>query len=466
MRRWRARAARSPIRSPKRAGLALRGSPQPIATIRTMPSVPLWVHFAALATLLLISGFFSIAETAMMAINRLRLRHLVREGNVAARRTQALLDRTDRLLSAILLGNNLSNTAATALVAALSIYDLGARQWGLAVATVVSAFLILVFSEITPKIIGATYPEPIALASSLVLRPVLWIATPAVWFVSLFVQGILRVLHVANPQAGIEAQRLTPEELRTLVLEGSSFIPVQHRSLLLNVFDLEALSVDDVMTPRASIEGIDLERPFEAILEQLTTCFHDKLPMFEGDISRVVGILHVRKLLPLLAEGRAGMETMRELLADPYWIPTGTSLPQQLQMFQENRQRLGLVVDEYGDLLGLVTIDDIMEEIVGEFTPQAPGTSASALRWGHNGQVMVNGSATLRQLNRRLALTLPLDGPRTLNGLLLERLEQIPDGPCCLKLPGCNVEIVQIHDQAVRSVRLIRVPSSIGIASN
>lgn len=424
-----------------------------------MPSVPLWAHLVALAALLLISAFFSIAETAMMAINRLRLRHLVREGNVAARRTQALLDRTDRLLSVILIGNNVSNAALTAIVAALSIYDLGARQWGLAAATVVAAFLILVFSEITPKIIGATYPEPIALASSLVLRPILWVATPAVWFVNLFVQVILHGLRVARPQATMEAQRLTPQELRTLVVEGSSFIPMQHRSMLLNVFDLEALTVDDVMTPRASIEGIDLEQPFEATLEQLTTCYHNKLPVFEGDISRVVGILHVRKLLPLLAEGGVEIETMRQLLVDPYWIPTGTSLLQQLQMFQENRQRLGLVVDEYGDLLGLVTVDDIMEEIVGEFTTQAPGTGVSSLRWGRDGQVMVDGTATLRQLNRRLALSLPLDGPRTLNGLLLERLEQIPDGPCCLQLPGCNVEVVQIHDQAVRSVRLIRVPA-------
>lgn len=422
-----------------------------------MSSVPLWVHLTALAVLLLLSAFFSIAETAMMAINRLRLRHLVRQGNPAARRTQTLLDRTDRLLSVILIGNNLANTAATSLVAALSIYDLGAHQWGLAIATILIAFLILVFSEITPKIIGATFPEPIALASSLVLRPILWVATPLVWFVNLFVQVLLRLLRVPRSQGGAERQRVTPEELRTLVLEGASFIPVQHRSMLLNVFDLEALSVDDVMTPRASIEGIDLEQSIEAILEQLTTCYHNKLPVFEGDISRVVGILHVRKLLPLLAEGRPGVEAMRELLVAPYWIPTGTSLLQQLQMFQENRQRLGLVVDEYGDLLGLVTVDDIVEEIVGEFTTQVPGSGAGSLVWGPNGQLIVDGTVSLRQLNRRLALTLPLDGPKTLNGLLLERLEQIPDGPCCLKLPGCNVEILQIHDQAVRSVRLMRI---------
>jgi len=424
-----------------------------------MPSVPLWAHLLALVVLLLLSAFFSIAETSMMAINRLRLRHMVRQGHPAARRTQTLLDRTDRLLSVILIGNNLANTAATALVAALSIYDLGAQQWGLAGATVLIALLILVFSEITPKVIGATYPEPIALASSAILRPMLWVATPLVWFVNLFVHLILRILRVQRSRGGMEAQRLTPEELRTLVLEGASFIPVKHRSMLLNVFDLEALSVDDVMTPRASIEGIDLEQPFDAMLEQLTTCYHNKLPVYEGDISRVTGILHIRKLLPVLAEGQAGVQSVRDLLVDPYWIPTGTSLLQQLQMFQDNRQRLGLVVDEYGDLLGLVTVDDIVEEIVGEFTTQAPGSGASSLRWGADGQVIVDGAATLRQLNRRLVLALPLDGPKTLNGLLLELLEQIPDGPCCVSLPGCRVEIIQIHDQAVRSVRLIRLPA-------
>lgn len=427
-----------------------------------MSSIPAWAHFAALAALLLCSAFFSITETAMMAINRLRLRHLVRQGNVAAQRTQDLLDRTDRLLSVLLIGNNLANTAASTLVAALSIYYLGAHRWGLAAGTVLVTFLILVFSEITPKIIAATYPEPIALSASLVLRPLLWVATPAVWFVNLFVQAILRALRVGRPLGGSQGQRLTPEELRSVVLEGASFIPGKHRSMLLNVFDMESLSVDDVMTPRASIEGIDLEQPFEAIMGQLTTCYHNKLPVYEGDISRVIGVLHVRKLLPLLADGHPGVEAVRALLAEPYWIPTGTSLLQQLQMFQENRQRVGLVVDEYGDLLGLVTVDDIVEEIVGEFTTQVPGAGASALRWSEQGQLIVDGSVPLRQLNRRLGLTMPLDGPKTLNGLLLERLEQIPDGPCCLRLPGCNAEVMQIHDQAVRSVRLIRVPAMPG----
>ena len=428
--------------------------------------IPLWAHVLALASLLLVSAFFSIAETAMMAINRIRLQHLVRQGNVLARHTQALLGRTDRLLSVILIGNNLANTAATTLVTAIAIYDFGLREWALGAATVVIAFVILVFSEITPKIIGATYAEPIALATSVILRPILRIATPAVWFVNLFVQAILRLLRIAGAAAGNGGVRLSPEELRTVVLEGSSFIPQQHRSMLLKVFDLESLTVDDIMTPRANIDGLDLERPVGELLEQIKTSYHGELPAYDGDISRTQGILSLRRLLPVLAAGAASLtrDQLRGLLAEPYWIPTGTSLLQQLQMFQENRQHLGLVVDEYGDLLGLVTVDDIVEEIIGEIAPPRPGLASGAVRWSPAGDAVVDGSISLRLLNRRLGISLPLGGPKTLNGLLLERLEQIPDAPCCVRFPGCAAEILQTHDQAVRSVRLIRVPAMPGVA--
>jgi Mg2+/Co2+ transporter CorB len=421
-----------------------------------MPDFPLWVHLAALALLLLLSAFFSMTETALMAMDRLRLRHLVREGNAAARRTQALLDQTDRLLSVLLLGNNLANSAITAIVAAMAIYDFASHRWALLAATIFVTFLILVFAEITPKIVGARFPEPIALASSLPLRLLLKAATPVVWFVNLFVRMLLWALRISPRRPG-GAPRITSDELRTLVVEGSGFAHLQHRAILLNALDIERMTVDDVMTPRASIEGINLEQEGPALVGQLTTCYHNKLPVYEGDIDRVVGILHVRKLLPALAEVMADPRALRELLVEPYWIPTATPLLRQLQMFQENRQRLGLVVDEYGDLLGLVTVDDIVEEIVGEFTTQAPGGSAGALGWGRDGQLVVDGGAGLRLLNRRLGLALPLGGPRTLNGLVLELLQELPEGPCCLLLPGCRAEILQVGDQAVRSVRLIRV---------
>ncbi|MBV8210653.1 MAG: DUF21 domain-containing protein [Burkholderiaceae bacterium] len=424
-----------------------------------MEHLPLWAQVAALVALLLVSAFFSMAETAMMALSRIRLRHLVRQGNVAARRTQELLNRTDRLLSVILIGNAFANAAITALFTALVLLYFGNHHFNLAIATALIAFAILVFGELTPKVVGATYPETLALLSSALLKFLAWLATPVVWFADLFLHAILRLLRIPRT-AGESSTRLTPEEMRTAVLESGSFIRGKHRSLLLNVFDLEQLTVDDVMVPRAAIEALDIEQPITALADQVTSCYHNKLVVHQGDIGRVLGVLHVRKLLAALSAANLSHETIRELLTAPYYIPTGTPLLQQLQMFQENRQRLGLVVDEYGELVGLVTVDDIVEEIVGEFTTPGAGAGQAGLRWGPSGQVVVDGAATLRVLNRRLGLLLPVDGPKTLNGLILEQLEQIPDGPCCIRLPGCVLEVVQVQDQAVRSVRLIRTAST------
>ncbi len=428
-----------------------------------MEGFPVWAQVLALVVLLLLSAFFSMAETAMMAVSRLRLRHLAREGNRAAALAQFLLARTDRLLGVILLGNNLVNNVLATLVTALSIYYLGQSEWVLAAAAASVTFALLVFAEITPKVIGAAYPERVALPASFALAVLLKLATPLVWFVNLFVRALLAILGVRQ-RSGSEATQLTPQELRTIVLDGGSFIPSKHRSILLNLFDLERLAVDDIMTPRARIEGLDIAQPPEAIGRQLTTCYHNKLPVFEGDIARVLGMLHVRRLLPLLGEQSLTAEQIRERMVRPYYIPTGTPLLQQLQMFQDNRQRIGLVVDEYGDVRGLVTLEDIIEEIVGEFTTQAPGSGTTALAWAADGQVIVDGSASLRALNRWLQLRFPLDGPRTLNGLLLEQLQEIPDAPCCIRFEDCFVEIVQTEEQAVRSVRLVRArPGDSGV---
>lgn len=421
-----------------------------------MEDLPLWVQLTALGALLLVSALFSISETSLMALSRLRLRHLVRQGSRAARRVQALLSKTDRLLGTILLGNNLVNAAATALVTAMAIRLVGDNEWALLAATGVVTFLILVFSEITPKVIGATFPERIALPLSYPLGGFLRLFQPVVWFVNLFVQAMLRLLRIPSAPSG-ESTRLTSEELRTLVLEGGNFIPGKHRSILLNLFDLEELSVDDVMTPRARIESLDVEQPAEAVLEQLRTCYHNKLPVHEGDINRTLGVLHVRKLMHLLAGEEFTIAAVRTALLPTYFIPSGTPLFQQLQLFQDNKQRLGLVVDEYGEVQGLVTLEDIIEEIVGEFTTHAPGAGSRRLRWNADGRALVEGAVTLRDLNRRLGLTLPLDGPKTLNGLLVERLEEIPDAPCCVHFTGVIVEVVQVDEQAIRSARLIRV---------
>jgi Mg2+/Co2+ transporter CorB len=411
-------------------------------------------QLAALAVLLLISAFFSIAETSMMAINRYRLRAMARLGNRAAQRTAALLARTDRLLGVILLGNNLVNSAASVLTGVIAIDLLGQNELALALATGAITFLIVVFSEITPKVVGATFPEKIALPLSYLLGPLLKLLYPAVWVVNLFSTGFLRLLGI-RPQQGRDAERLSQEELRSLVLEHSHIIPKKHASILVNLFDLDRITVEDVMTPRAQIEALDLDAPEEDIVRHISTSYHTRLPVFRGELGNVVGILHLRRALSLLREGELDEAALEELLADPYFVPAATPALTQLQHFQEARQRLALVVDEYGELQGLLTLEDIIEEIIGEFTTTAP-VKASGFAWDEDGSALVEGASSLRELNRKLGLALPLDGPKTLNGLLLEHLQDIPEAGVSVKINGVPMEIVQTQDRVVKTVRLFK----------
>ena len=316
------------------------------------------------------------------------------------------------------------------------------------------AFLIIVFAEITPKIVGATYPEKIALPASVIIAPLMRVLKPVVWLVNLFSNAILLVLHI-NTKGGRD-QRLTTEELRAIVLESGSFMPTKHRSILLNLFDLENISVDDVMIPRRRIESLDFDAPFEDILHQLETCYHNKLIAYQGDIDRVLGVLHVRKTLAALHKQELTRETLRELLTDPYFVPSGTPVFQQLQYFQETRQRTALVVNEYGELEGLVTPEDILEELIGEFTTSIPRSAGTRTGWTENGECIVAGSMPLRELNRWLHIGLPTDGPKTLNGLILETLEEIPEGDVCLEIGDVQLEVLQSDDQAVRTVKLFK----------
>ena len=416
--------------------------------------IPLTAQLAALAALLVISAFFSIAETSMMAINRYRLRAMARLGDRAAQRTAALLARTDRLLGVILLGNNLANSAASVLAGAIAIDLLGQNELALAVATGAITFLIVVFSEITPKVIGATFPERIAPPLSYVLGPLLKLLYPAVWFVNLLSSAVLWLLRV-KPGAAGEPQRLTQEELRALVLEHSHIIPKKHAAILVNLFDLDRITVEDVMTPRAQIEAIDLELPAEEIVRHITTSYHTRVPVHRGELGNVVGVLHVRRALSLLREGELDKDALVELLTDPYYVPADTPALAQLQYFQENRQRLALVVDEYGELQGLLTLEDIIEEIIGEFTTAAP-VKASGYAWDERGAALVEGATSLRDLNRKLGLELPLDGPKTLNGLILEHLQDIPEAGVSMKISGVPMEIVQTQDRVVKTVRLFK----------
>jgi len=417
--------------------------------------IPLTAQLAALAALLVISAFFSIAETSMMAINRYRLRAMARLGDHAAQRTAALLARTDRLLGVILLGNNLANSAASVLAGAIAIDLLGQNKIALAVATGAITFLIVVFSEITPKVIGATFPERIAPPLSYVLGPLLRLIYPAVWFVNLFSSAVLWLLRV-KPGAAGEPQRLSQQELRALVLEHSHIIPKKHAAILVNLFDLDRITVEDVMTPRAQIEAIDLELPAEEIARHITTSYHTRVPVYRGELGNVVGVLHVRRALSLLGdEGGLDKDALVELLTDPYYVPADTPALAQLQYFQENRQRLALVVDEYGELQGLLTLEDIIEEIIGEFTTAAP-VKASGYAWDERGAALVEGATSLRELNRKLGLELPLDGPKTLNGLIVEHLQDIPEAGVSMKISGVPMEIVQTQDRVVKTVRLFK----------
>lgn len=392
-----------------------------------------------------------------MAANRHRLRHLAKRGSKLAITTLWLVERIDKVLALILIGNTVVNALVAALVTAMAITAFGNDDRVITIATGVVAFLLIIFAEIVPKVIGATYPERIILPASFILKILLAIGKPLVWFVNLFVSGVFKLFRIKTG-ANAPEQRLSPEELRSIVLEGGNFIPQKHKSILLNLFDLETISVEDVMTPRAQIEALNLSVPVEEIKHQLVTCYHNKLPVYEGEINKIAGILHMRKAVALLSqEQELTVEHFRALLIEPYFIPQDTGVFTQLQYFQENHERLGIIVDEYGEVQGLVTLEDIIEEMIGEFTTSTPGaTRADNFRWDEHGQCLLEGTTALRDINKRLGLELPLDGPKTLNGLLLELLQDIPEANVSVKFPKCIIEIIQVQNHAIKVVKLIR----------
>ncbi len=420
-----------------------------------MEDIPIWAQAIALVLMLLASAFFSIAETSMMALNKLRLAHLIRERRAGAALTGGLLSRVDRLLSTILLGNNLANTALTAVVTALAIRYFGNQDSVLAIATALIALLIIVFCEITPKVIGATYPERVALATSYPLALVVKLSTPAVWVLNLITGRLLKLVGIDTNRTA--ETRLSADELRSVVAETGSFIPAKHRAILMNLFDLDAVTVDDVMTPRARVEALDISGSRESIIGQLTTCYHNKLPVYEGELNRVVGILHVRRTLAALDRQELDREAIRSLLTEPYFIPSGTALFTQLQFFQDARRRVGLVVDEYGEVLGLVTLEDIIEEIVGEFTTQLPSASDAIGQDWRDDETTADGRTSLRDLNRSLGIGFPLDGPRTLSGWMIETLREMPDGPVAVRYGNAVIEAVSMDERTIRSLRLHRL---------
>lgn len=395
-----------------------------------------------------------MSETAMMAANRYRLRHLAQQGHRGAKLAVTLLDKTDKLLGVILLGNTLINAAAATLTSYIALALFEQEKWALEIGTLCVTFALLIVSEITPKVVGATYADRITPPISFILTPLLRLVYPIIWFVNLFVSALLRLIRLA-PKPGHEAPQLSLEELRMLVLEAGHFIPKKHHSILINLFELERITVEDVMTPRSSMEAIDLNAPWDEITAQLATSYHTRLPVYRDELNNVVGILHLRRLIGLMHRNELSPNSLAEHVQEPYYIPAATPVFSQLQFFQENKQRAGLVVDEYGEALGLVTMEDIIEEIIGEFTTSLPG-SASTLAWGECDSVLLEGSRPLREINRKLGLSFSLDGPKTLNGLIVEYFRDIPEAGIALKIDGIPIEIVQTQDRSIKIARLFK----------
>ncbi len=416
-------------------------------------NIPLGWLFGALAGLLACSGFFAMSETCLMAVNRYRLKHLIREGSVGARLAGSLLDRIDELLAFILAGNTVINAATTILVAEICRRLFGEGDYVLAIATAAASFVILVFAEILPKIIGAAYAERLAIGVSFVLAPLIRVTRPLMWIINVIVRALLKVLRIRQSQPH-GSQQLSMAELRTLVLEGGKFIPKKHQSIFLNLFELEDMTVDDTMTPRGQIEILDLGDNVEEIRNALATAHHTRLVVCEGGLDNVAGILHVRKVLNATRREQIDVEGLRSIMREPYFVPEGTPLLTQLTNFQENQRHMGLVVDEYGEILGLVTMKDILEEIVGEFTSQAIG-SASLFHKESDGSVIADGTCSLRVLNRKAGFDFPLDGPKTINGLLLEQLEDIPESGTSLIVADHPIEILQVQNRMVKVVRIL-----------
>ena len=390
-----------------------------------------------------------------MSLNRYRMKHLAKQGHRGARLASVLLAKTDKLLGVILLGNTLCIVASSALQVLISHQLFGEGEYVLGLGSLVLTFVILVFSEISPKVIAAAHAEKLGFACSYLLYPLLWLFNPVVSFVNFFVKAFVRLLGIkVNFEETLHA--VTTEELRSIVADAGQYIPKKNRAILLNLFDLEKITVDDVMTAHTMVEVIDFDANIDDILQRISNSHHTRLPVREGDNEEIIGIIHIRKVINQIRahlNDELDKQALREIMDAPYFVPAGTPLYTQIQQFQENQERIALVVDEYGEFKGLVTLEDILEEVIGDFTTQSPSRMGS-YRKEADGSWLVDGSSSLRDLNKKLNLSLPLAGPRTLNGLILEHFEDIPEPSTSLKVGEHTLEIIQTQDRIVKSVKI------------
>ena len=420
-----------------------------------MTPIPTGALFAALGVLLVLAAFLAGSETAMMSLNRYRLRHRAKAGNRAAKLAETLLAKPDRLIGLILLLSTVVNVASPMLVGFIAL-RLGG-EFLVAFGAVMLTLVLLIFCEVAPKTFGALRPERVALPAAYVYAPLLWALYPFVWATNLLANGVLRLLGVSPHQA---SHSLSSEELRTVVAEAGAMIPHRHQQMLVSILDLEKATVEDIMVPRTEIAGIDIDDAWDHILEQLRQCQHTRLPVFQGDIDRIIGVLHMKRVVHELARSHLDREGLIEAASvrDAYFVPSGTTLNTQLLNFQRDKRRMAFVVDEYGDIQGLVTLEDILEEIVGEFTTDPAAMMHKDVRRDADGSYIANASTTIRALNRSMRWNLPTDGPKTLNGLIVEFLETIPEPGTTLKLADYMLEVLQTGDNAIKTVR-IRPPA-------
>ncbi len=418
-----------------------------------MNEPPLLGLFIALLVLIALSGFFSGSETALLTFNRYRLKHLAEGGHRGARLVHRLLERPDRLIGLILLGNNFVNIMASSLATVIAIGIGGEAAIGIAAGLL--TLVILIFAEVAPKTYATLYPERLAFIAAYVYAPLLRLLYPVVWFVNLFANSLLRLAGVI-PQGGASTD-LSREELRTIVSESGAMLPERSRSMLLAILDLEQATVEDIMIPRNEIEGIDLADSEDEILQTLRTTSYTRLPLYEGSIDTVIGIIHTRNALHMLLDHGLDKASLRAIAKEPYFVPEETRLYQQLLNFQRMRQQIGLVVDEYGDVKGLITMTDLLEEIIGEFTTD-PFDVFAEIHRAEDGSLLVDAAISVRDLNRALHLNLPTDGPKTLNGWLLEYLETIPEPGTSIRLGNHALEVVQTAESGIKTVKIIPLP--------
>ena len=414
-----------------------------------MNETPIGILLGVLFFLLFLSAFFSSSETGMMALNRYRLRHKAKNGDKGAIRTSKLLERTDRLIGVILIGNNFVNILASSIATIVAI-----RLWGdsgIAIATLGLTLLVLIFGEVTPKTLAALHPEKIAFPASVILKPLLTLLYPFVVATNAISNAILGLFGVRPEDAN--GEQLSQEELRTVVHESGSLIPARHKGMLVNILDLEKVTVDDIMVPRNEIVGIDIEEDIDDILDQLRTSQHTRMPIYKGDINNIIGILHMRNIARLLTLDEINKALLLNETVEPYFVPEITPLHTQMINFQKQKKRSAFVVDEYGDVRGLVTLEDILEEIVGDFTTDVDDISQD-ITPQKDGTFIIDGSASIRETNKSLGWDLPIDGPKTLNGLITEYMEEIPESGVCLAIGNYRMEILQIRDNMVKTVKV------------